>query len=498
MITHPITNESGHVIPTHNMDYTFISYVKQKLCENKDDSNENPLRNIYDTILGCPAEQDKEPLNLDLASPEILQLGIEKIHNVISKSEEVMINATKYDNEPRPYSHAMKSFNDVHEVDLKLFDKVIGLLDGTQSHEYGIIDELILKELIKIVEFHGQEIIKYKFSKGIDVDTLRTYLQPCLAQHINTGFIKIHKLLIAEGIISIIDTDQNSKKVNFTNTEFTTHMFCRYRQLQLGIDEYIKNEDEKVIIYVLTFIKHFLNAYANMYEEDGIFKYDSCEEQFQVKTEDWESYHQKMFFDCSSNEGDMLDELANKTISYVSEAHAVTVRATLFVTRGLIEFDQYRQELRDTLTEFVKIDHIEFNSERSRQTKITEYMLNLLEGYKDVTLLEIYSVNNIREKRDFMIKLINNNITKTITLKKVQDEMVKGLRKNKEDLLKCLIGFVQELDIMFDLDQHCRIKEEQSIPSVASAVIASLAFTVCALAYYIFSQKKKDKEKIKE
>ena len=271
-------------------------------------------------------------------------------------------------------------------------------------------------------------------------------------------------------------------------------MFYRYRHLQLGIDEYIKNEGENVIIYVLTFIKHLFDAYANMYEEDGIFKYDSCEELFQVKTEDWENYHQVAFFDCSNNEGDMLDELANKTISYISEAHSVTVRATFFVTRGLIEFDQYRQELRDTLTEFVKIDHIEFNSEHSRQTQITEYMLNLLEGYKDVTILEIYSVNNIREKRDFMINLINNSTTKITTLKKVQEEMLKRLRKNKEEFLKCLIGFVQELEIMFDLDQHCRIIEEPGVPVATTLVIAGLTFTVCALAYYICSKNKIDKK----
>lgn len=496
--SHPITLENGHVVPVHNVQYSFVSMIKRKLCENKNDAEENPLRNVYDTVLGCPTEMEPEPNHTELASPEILKRALNKVHITIEESEQVLLNVSKCDSDSRPYGNAMQALGELHDIDVQLLDKIIGLQEGSIQNPYGSVEEVVFEELIAIVDYHATLIVTYKSASSIDVDTLRTHLQPEIAKKVNTAFIKIHKYLIAEGIIDIEDIDEENKKVVFTQNKYVSHVFKRFKQLQDGIDTYIENENEKVIIFALRFIKYLMKAYAEMYSDTGIFKYDPCEEMFRVKDEDWDHFHHSMWCDVDGNneaEGDMLEHLHLKTISYINDATYVTTRATMIVTIGLIQYDYFCEEINDTMLEFEKIDHIEHDSDRSRQTEVCQHMYNLVSGYNEVTFLEIYSINNLREKRDFMVEFVVNGVATTLTLKRTRDELIKDWRKTKEHMLKCLIGFVQELEVMFDLDQQCKgIKQNKSNTIIHTTAIAAgtLAFLVCA--FFLFNQKKESKQ----
>ena len=483
----------GCVVPKHNLDKSLTTLVQSILCDNISDPQKNPLRYVYEKVVGNPPQKDKEPINVDMASPQIARDGLILTNQVILECTKILINVVSPTSEVKSFGQATQAINDLHSWDIKLFTTIMSLLDGSLDFEYNTIEELVLNELINIIRFHGKLITLYTYNddQEVDVDTLRANFSSQMVTSINECFQKIHKFLVSENMVSY----------NFETHQFTQlypHVFKRIEELRKSIDCYINDEDEDVIRYNLRFIKYIILAYEKLYQPDSIFKYDLADGKIKITLEDWENYQNRMWIDpTNGHPDDMFDVLRDKTVAYISESHAAATRATLLVTRGLTQLDLFHQEIGDTLNEFIKNDHIYNKSITSRQTLILQHINDVVIGYKEVTILEIFKINNIREKYEMQIEITVNKMTKHISASKFEDEANKNFSANKENILKTIIDFVQELEVMFDVDNNSiltTIAKNDKIILVAGMTLA--ACIIAALVYMtrVSSSKKKKEE----
>jgi hypothetical protein len=489
---HPLKSMYGFVIPKHNLDKSLMTLARNILCENISDPQKNPLRYVYEKVVGNTPQKDKEPMNVDMASPQIARDGLTLTNQVIMECTKILINVVNPTSEVKSFGQATQAINDLHSWDIKLFTTIMSLLNGSLDLEYGTIEELVLNELISTIHFHGTLITSYTYNDNqeVDVDTLRTKLSSEMVTSINASFQRIHKFLVAENLVSY-DSDTH----NFT--QLYPHMFKRIEELRKSIDIYITDQDEDVIKYNLRFIKYIILVYEKMYKPDTIFKYNSADCTFKIAMEDWENYQSQMWVDPTNGQtDDMLDVLRDKTVTYISESHAAATRATLLVTKGLMQFDLFLQEVGDTLDEFIKLDHIDNNSVTSRQTLIAQYMNDVVIGYQDVTILEIFKTKNIREKSEIRIQIIENNTTKTIMASDFEDEANKHFSENKDNILKTIIHFVQELEVMFDVDNNSILTTIASNDKII--LIAGMTLAACIIATLMYMTKDHSSKKKKE
>lgn len=417
-----------------DINSTFVSMIKQLFCENIQDPIKNPLRMEHDRLLGYNDDKFIKSLNLDFVSPKLLEVTLLIMIDIVKESQAVLSNSSKI-----KYKQLMDSINDLHEYDKSVIETMIGFFDGSIEYEYGTIEELVLKELMHISDIHSNEVLVNIQKEEIDIDSLRTDLNKSLAVTVNKSFQQIHQLLCFEGIIKI---------ENVHNHVCGTYKFNRIQECYDNITEYINNSTEFTIIFKLRFIKYLLKAYLNMYESDSIFKYDSEKDKYVISESDWKTYQDSEW--TSGHDlphSDMFDELKGKGKKYIQNSFQDTRRAILLSTRGFIQYDNFLCEVGDTITEFIKQDHIHNGSKESFQTKVTKHMFELLKIYSNLDILDIYSKKKIRDPPNIIFHVdLADTTTMELSVEHLYKEMDKEWSKNKEMIFTTITEFKKELD----------------------------------------------------